>query len=1138
MSLTNKPKTGAGIASLLREAGRKAKLDAESKAREGAVDQLLGDMALDTTPRDTRRRPIVPKIFSVIDYIEAEWGLNMTLFPVQRFIVKLYYNLPLNERDKTIKVTDMLNTKTLFYLTEKEYLKFLYEEGRCNFGEQDGDRRQLILSIGRRAGKCCREGTYILTPNGLREIQTLGDPEGAEYQPLGINVAQEGTRRATSTFFYNGGERDTVRVRSRCGYEIEGTPNHRVRVLAENGTIEWRFLGAMRVGDRIGVHRKTDLWAETPVDTSPYQVGLPKGRTTNLPSTLDEDWGTLLGVLVGDGSWTADRTIEVTVGPYPEWLTQVEQLFQATLGDGVVVYKEPKRPRVFRVRVHSTPARHFLDRLGFKIDVESHTKRVPWAIMQSPKPVVAAFLRGLFETDGSAERGGRIISFSTASAKLASEVQLLLLNFGVISRVKPRLNNKYGKTYHHLTVLGAASVRIFAEQIGFLSERKTSLLQAHLAKGDPGNKSATESIPYQRAWCRRLLESVPKNHGNAVVGKVGWRRSLLRAAFGNVLKNSTEDLSYPRLRAALAVAREVGADPQVLAHFEGLIAAGYFYDEVIDVRADRGQVYDLTVPDGESFVANGLTNHNTTLSSLFASYEVYRLLNMHDPQAYYGLPGGNTIQIVSVATDKDQAGILFREVSGHLSRCEYFQPYILSNNLSRIDFQTPSDIEKFGPSQRQQDGKFASLNGKSSIRVTFKSAIAKSLRGMGNIVVILDEMAHFLDDGSTSADEVYKAVTPSMAAFSPKSPDEDLPADERAVGPVESRLICISSPLNKQGKFYDLYQTAMAGGPAARNMIAIKAPTWEVNPTIPAEYYNQKFHEDPTTFMVEHGAEFSDRVRGWIERAVDLEACLDPDLRPKERGLPRAPHQMGVDIGSVKDGAAIAISHVEDDTIVLDYHEVWYAGADWREANPHLGENYTTPYAKTLREVDRLDFDEIAAWIEVICKRFYITEGIFDRWEGLSLEQQLHKRGLKQFTSEFFTKDLSSKMYQAMKLFMFDQKLRLYDWPQSQDSTGKKIHSPLIAEVLELQATQQSKNVIVVEAPDVDGKHDDMSDALVRSIWLSMKHIGKSHGHGMANRPTVSRGTTLAAYQMTRARAHGGFSPRTVPARLGAKRFR
>lgn len=688
MSLVNKPKAGAGIASLLREAGRKAKLDAESKSRENAVDQLLSEMALDATPRDTRRRPVVPKIFSVIEYIEADWGLKMTLFPVQRFIVKLYYNLPLNDRDKTIKITDMLNTKTLFYLTEKEYLRFLYEEGRCNFSDQDGDRRQLILSIGRRAGK-------------------------------------------------------------------------------------------------------------------------------------------------------------------------------------------------------------------------------------------------------------------------------------------------------------------------------------------------------------------------------------------------------------------------------------------------------------------------TTLSSLFASYEVYRLLNMHDPQAYYGLPGGNTIQIISVATDKDQAGILFREVSGHLSRCEYFQPYILSNNLSRIDFQTPSDIEKFGPSQRQQDGKFASLNGKSSIRVTFKSAIAKGLRGMGNIVVILDEMAHFLDDGSTSADEVYKAVTPSMAAFSPKSPDEDLPADERAVGPVESRLICISSPLNKQGKFYDLYQTAMAGGPAARNMIAIKAPTWEVNPTIPAEYYNQKYHEDPTTFMVEHGAEFSDRVRGWIERAIDLEACLDLDLRPKERGLPRAPHQMGVDVAVTNDGTSISITHVEDDTIVLDYHEVWYAGVDWRESNPHLGENYTTPYAKTLKDVDRLDFEEIAVWIEALCRRFYITEGIFDRWEGLSLEQQLHKRGLKQFTSEFFTKDLSSKMYQAMKLLMFDQKLKLYDWPipqevkaQSNEMVNKRPHSPLIQELLELQATQQSKNVIVVEAPQVAGKHDDMSDALVRSIWLSMKHIGKSFGSGLQHRPTVSRGTTLAAYQMSRARSHGGFSPRTIPNRLGARRFR
>jgi hypothetical protein len=819
--------------------------------------------------------------------------------------------------------------------------------------------------------------------------------------------------------------------------------------------------------------------------------------------------------------------VEVTVGPYPEWLAQVTQVLDSTIGDAVI-YPEPKRPRVFRVRAYSKAMRQFLERLGFTSNVESHTKRVPWSIMQSPKPVVAAFLRGLFETDGSVERAGRIISFSTASAKLASEVQLLLLNFGIVSRVKPRPNKKYGKTYYHLTVLGAGSVRIFAEQIGFISERKVLLLRAHLAKGDQGNKSSTEAIPFQREWCRLLLESVPKS----TMG-TGWRRSTLRAALGNVIKNTTEDLSYPRLRVALNVARDVGADPSIIGHFEALLSAGYFYDEAVVVAAGRDRVYDLTVPDGESFVANGLTNHNTTLSGIFASYEVYRLLNLEHPQEYYGLPSGNRIQIISVATDKDQASLLFNEVTTHLSRCEYFKPYIANNTLSHIQFRTPYDIRKYGETARHENGKFVSFNGKATMRVTFKSCVAKGLRGSGNVVIILDEMAHFQDKGNSSAEAIYNAITPSALAFSPKDPaDTTVP-----IGPVESRIICISSPLNKAGKFYELYALAMSNGPGSANMLAIQAPTWEVNPTVEPEFLRQKYHADPATFMTEYGAQFSDRVRGWIEREVDLTDCIDPNLRPVEQGIPRYPYAMGIDLGLMNDGTSIFITHAEGDKIVLDYHETWYAGVDWKQANPHLV-NYSCDYARRIGDVERLDFDAIADWIVGLTKRFFIVDGIFDRWNGIPLEQSLRKKGLTQFKSEFFTRDFSSKIYQNAKLMMFDRKLRLYDWPLPDRGETKVRHSPFVHELLVLQAEQTSKNVVMVSTPQNAGYHDDQADAFVRSVWLSAQRLANTK-YAMTTHPSMAGqavgGMTLTGYQMTRARAHGGISDRRVPTRSGLR---
>jgi hypothetical protein len=554
---------------------------------------------------------------------------------------------------------------------------------------------------------------------------------------------------------------------------------------------------------------------------------------------------------------------------------------------------------------------------------------------------------------------------------------------------------------------------------------------------------------------------------------------------------------------------------KVLYHFTEVEYLRFLFEEGrCNLREQDHERKDLVL-------AIGRRAGKTTLSGIFASYEVYRLLNLHNPQRYYGLPNGNRIQIISVATDQDQASLLYNEVTSHLAKCEYFKPFIANNTQKLVNFRTPYDIERYGPTNRQAEGKFVSFNGKATLRVTFKSCIAKGLRGSGNVVVILDEVAHFQDKGQSSAKDIYDAVTPSTAAFSPKDTRTNMPI-HGADTQTDARVILISSPLGKSGKFFELFDLAMHGGPGSENLIAIQAPTWEVNPTVATSYYRRKFHEDPSVFNVEHGANFSDQIRGWIEREVDLTACIQPTERPADRGIIRYPYQMGVDVGLVGDGTAVALTYAVGDKIALAYHEIWYAGVDWRTSNPHL-DAPMTDYARRLQDVERLDFDEIAAWIIELTKRFHVTDGLFDRWNGIPLEQALHKRGLTQFQSDFFTRDQSSKMFQAAKMLLLDERLNLYDFPLPTE--GVK-HSPLIKELLSLQAQQMSKNLVIVEAPKIAGAHDDQSDALIRAIWLTHERmvnpkftgLGRSRGD---YRPHTAATTNTRSYQASRMRTHG-----------------
>ncbi len=1122
-----KKSSGEGLASLVRDAGQRAKQAVEQRQLD--AERLLED------PEDIELvvdevRPFKPRIFNILEYIEQAWGLAMRLYPSQRFLVKLYYNLPLEEKEKTIEVRDMFATKILYHFTELEYLHYLYSEGRCNIGEQDHERRELVLAIGRRGGKCVSGDTLTLTGNGLFRIDALATAPEDGFSDYVTTVAQEAGRLGRSVAFYNGGVKPTYSIRSRSGYSIRGTGAHRIKVLTQDGVVDWCYLDEIKVGDIVAINRTTDLWAKDKLDLRSYH-NTDRRKDVDLPGVLDERLGALLGYLVGDGTWNDDHSTALTV-EHPETWERLRILMDSVFGE-CRTQMDKRTANTGRLEFCSVRARRFLHAIGFELGTARDAKMVPWSVLRSPKTVVQAFLSGLFETDGCAEDAGRKITLSTASFRLAHEVQVLLLNLGIVSSVNRKWNTKHRRHYAILTIKGHRSRELFVRTIGFESEKKQQPVVAYLASKAQDGKSDTDSVPHQHRHIRDLLESIPKR--NPAKGEFGWGRSKLREVLGNSCKpGSGEAITYNRMQRVVSIGKELDAGRAEIAHFEKLISMNYFFDEVVYVEEGEDQVYDLTVPDGESFVANGFTNHNTTLSGVFASYEVYRLLNLYNPQQYYGLPNGNRIQIISVATDKDQASILFNEVTSHLAKCEYFRPHIANNTLSHIQFRTPYDIEKYGPTARQQNGKFVSFNGKATLRVTFKSSNAKGLRGPGNIVVILDEMAHFVDKGQSSAKDIYDAVTPSTAAYSPKGED-GMPMKKGSQGetyPVESRIISISSPLNRNGKFYELFHLAMSKGPGSENMLAVQAPTWEVNPTVTPGYYRQKYHADPAVFMTEHGAQFSDRVRGWIEREVDLVSCASEEARPQIIGIPRYPYQMGIDIGLIGDGSAVAITCMDNDRIVLAYHEYWQAGVDWRESNPHLGINYITDYSRTLENVERLELDEIAEWIYRLSKRFYITDGLFDRWNGLPLEQSLMKRGLTQFKSEFFTPELSSRIYQNTKMFMFDRRLSLYDYPKP--SLVK--HSAFIEELLNLQAQQRTRNIVIVKAPQTAGYHDDRSDAFVRAVWLTTERMrNEKHVYGASIGMSARGGALMTAgrYQAARARSHGGFSERTVPRNLG-----
>lgn len=519
----------------------------------------------------------------------------------------------------------------------------------------------------------------------------------------------------------------------------------------------------------------------------------------------------------------------------------------------------------------------------------------------------------------------------------------------------------------------------------------------------------------------------------------------------------------------------------------------------------------------------GRRSGKSTLAAAIAAYEVYKLIHKLDPHKYYGLAASQIFSLIAVATGREQAGELYSKVSGHFDACAFFRRFRSAVTQTSARFQSPTDIRKHGSCLENPKAR-------ASIRVSFHACNAKSLRGKGNIVVILDEFAHFVKEGGSSDEEVYQALSPSTSDFAPKDA-QGLPLH----GPTtqsEARMILISSPLGKEGLFYKQFQLGLGGGQVADSMLCIQAPTWEVNPSLPAGEFRQQFALNPIVFRTEYGAEFSDRSLGWIEEASDLWECVDPNLRPAHMGSPRHQYYLGFDLGFVKDASAAAIVHHEGDKLVLDYIEEIRAG-----------------HGK-YKNHDRLEIDEVALWLADLSRRFSVREGIFDQWNNVPMEQALAKLGIRHIHSEFMGSQLNSQIYQNLKALIWDRKIRLFDITEQQRlqyvSKGEEPpeHAPYLIQLLELQAEVRSKYIIDVRAPNLQGKHDDMADALARAVWLASQNMGKKNIVAGGSRALTSRDAALTRSAISgqlrlhqKLRASGTSPERQIPRMMGRRRL-
>ena len=434
----------------------------------------------------------------------------------------------------------------------------------------------IIIAARPSMGKCLEAKSLIVINDGnLKTVEEIYKEKNGELLTLENNFKFKITAPSD---FIDDGIKPVFKVTTRLGREIETTITH--PFLTING---WKKLDGIKVGEKIAVPRILKIFGKEDMRECEIKI---------------------LAYLIGDGCLTKNS---------PEFTVEKNHLkkdfVEAVNAFGnIEAVQSNTANRAFSLRVRKFGGKkkipNELTEWLKSLEIwgcNSHTKFIPKEIFTLKKELLALFLNRLFSTDGCAciLKSGQIqLGYASVSEKIISQIQHLLLRFGVIASLKKR-SIKYRDSRRNafqLDITDARSIKTFAKEIGIYGKESIfdEFLQILESKNYQTNKDLIpieiwkhlSAVKGSESWSSLAKRAEIKGYSNIHVGKRAPSREKL-AKFANVLDDK---------------------------YLKNLAESEIYWDEIVSIEyAGNKQVYDLTIPETHNFIANDICVHNTAL---------------------------------------------------------------------------------------------------------------------------------------------------------------------------------------------------------------------------------------------------------------------------------------------------------------------------------------------------------------------------------------------------------------------------------------------------------------------------------------------------------------------------------------------
>ena len=431
----------------------------------------------------------------------------------------------------------------------------------------------------------------------------------------------------------------------------------------------------------------------------------------------------------------------------------------------------------------------------------------------------------------------------------------------------------------------------------------------------------------------------------------------------------------------------------------------------------EGSNYYKKYTKNEIILQLGKGSGKDFVSTVACAYVVYKLLCLKDPAQYFGKPSGDAIDIINVAINAQQAKNVF--FKGFKTKIEK-SPWFAGKYNAKVD----------------------SIEFDKSITVYSGHSERESHEGLNLLMAVLDEISGFATEVGTgneqgkTADNIYKAFRGTVDSRFPDLGKVVLLSFPRFAGDFISKryedVIMEKETLERRHKF--IINDELPEGPDNEleivweedhiisyklpKVLALKRPTWEVNPTRKLDDFKIAFLTDLGDAMMRFACVPTFSSDSFFKQRDKLEKCMilrNPvdTLRRFEESFKPDPdkiYYVHADLAQKHDKCAVAIAHVDrwvNIQVIKDYQQVApiviVDAVAWWEPKVE----------------GPVNLSEVKQWIINLRRQgFNIGTVSFDRWQSYDIQQELRAVGMRTDTVS-----VAKKHYEDLAMMIYEERV-------------------------------------------------------------------------------------------------------------------